>query len=114
MQAHHVVLVLTHYARLRRATAEQLCLPRWQTSLPTRLFLVILLCELKIKRFSHFVLCFGNAKTLAEQSATAVLMSKLLDTSVLDYLRRRSLCERRRKGGKSFLLRRKEKYGTLE
>ena len=34
-------------------------------------------CELKIKRFSHFVLCFAFRETLAEQYAAAVLMSKL-------------------------------------
>ena len=47
--------------------------------------------------------------TLAEQSAAAVLMSKLLDTSALDYLRRRTQCVLRCKFRKSFLLRLKKK-----
>ena len=56
--------------------------------------------------------CARLRRAATEQAAAAALMSKLLDASALAYLRRRSPCERRRKGGKSFPLRlKKEKYG---
>ena len=40
-QARWSALGASHNARLRRAATEQLCSPRWQTSLPTRLRCVI-------------------------------------------------------------------------
>ena len=63
------------------------------------LFLLYSLRASKAIGFWHFVLCCDNVATLAEQAAAAVLMSKLLDTSALAYLRRRTLCVRRCKGG---------------
>ena len=72
-------------------------------------FLNLTPCSLQSPRLWHFVLCCDGVATLAEQSAAAVQMSKLLDTAALDYLRRRTLCVLRCKGRKSFLLRQKEK-----
>ena len=74
-----------------------------------KIFLNLTPCSLQSPRLWHFVLCCDGVATLAEQSAAAVLMSKLLDTAALDYLRRRTPCVLRRKGGKSFLLRQKKK-----
>ena len=65
-------------------------------------------------RLWHFVLCCDGVATLAEQSAAAVLMSKLLDTAALDYLRRRTPCVLRRKGGKSFFSAKKRKIPSVQ
>ena len=60
--------------------------------------------ELKTQVFSHYVLCFAFAKR--SRSNFVRLACASTDSLALHYLRRRSLCERRCKGGKSFLLRR--------
>ena len=48
--------------------------------------------------FGAVAQCSAITEPPQEQAAAAVLMSKLLDTSALAYLRRRSLCSLRRRG----------------